>query len=231
MPDKFLNKYRISSVRLAKWDYSSNGSYFITICTAHRQHFFGEIINSEMELSQIGEYANQCWLNIPNHFPYFYLDEFIVMPNHLHGIVLIGKPYKDHDNRFGVETGHVETGHALSLHAATSKQPHLRFRNQGKNTISSMVGSFKSAVTKYCNENKLSFQWQGRFHDHIIRSRDEFHRIKNYIISNPANWKDADFIPNERRRFSVLAGGNIGLNVFIEDCHTRKRQSDARELD
>ena len=197
MPDKFLNKYRISSARLPTWDYGSNGAYFLTICTARRQHYFGVIINSEMQLSKIGEYATECWLNIPAHFPYFYLDAFVVMPNHVHGIILIEKPY------------FVKTRHALSLQhvlspqqpnsaesqqlEAQSQPPHFRFRNQGKNTISATVGSFKSAVTKLCNENKVPFGWQPRFHDHIIRDKHEFYKIRNYIINNPANWKQDRF--------------------------------------
>ena len=94
MPDKFQNRYRISSARLSNWDYSSNAAYFLTICTARRQHYFGAIINSEMQSSKIGEYATEYWINIPNHFPYFYLDAFVVMPNHVHGIVLIEKPFR-----------------------------------------------------------------------------------------------------------------------------------------
>jgi len=98
---------------------------------------------------------------------------------------------------------YVDTRHALSLRQSDSdqspqseskpKQPHFRFRNQGRNTISAMVGSFKSVVTKLCNESRVPFGWQSRFHDHIIRDKDEFYRIKNYIISNPANWKDDRF--------------------------------------
>ena len=196
MPDKFLNRYRVSSARLSKWDYSSNAAYFLTICTARRQHYFGRIINSEMQLSKIGEYATECWMNIPAHFPYFYLDVFVIMPNHVHGIVLIEKPFID--NSKGPDI--VETRHALSLRQpnciesqkleSQSRPPHFRFRNQGKNTISAMVGSFKSAVTKFCNQNKLSFGWQSRFHDHIIRDKTEFYPIRNYIINNPANWKN-----------------------------------------
>jgi REP element-mobilizing transposase RayT len=199
MPDKFQNKYRISSARLSAWDYSSNGAYFITICTAKRQNYFGEIINAETHLSEIGKKVYECWYNIPNHFPHFYLDEFIIMPNHIHGIVLIEKPYIDNGKGFNV----VETRHALSLRKTDtglskpdteeSKQPHPRFRNPGKNTISSMIGSFKSAVTKYCNENRLLFGWQSRFHDHIIKDNDEFHRIRNYIMNNPANWEADKF--------------------------------------
>jgi REP element-mobilizing transposase RayT len=182
---------------------------FLTVCTASRRYYFGEIINSAMQLSKIGEYAKQCWMNIPDHFPYFYLDAFVVMPNHLHGIVLIEKPY--FDNSTGSDS--VETRLALSLRQPNttnikkleSQTPHFRFRNQGKNTISAMVGSFKSAVTKLCNENKLPFGWQSRFHDHIIRDKYEFYRIRNYIINNPANWKQDGFY-SKRRHFYRHSG-------------------------
>jgi REP element-mobilizing transposase RayT len=206
MPDKFKNRYRIPSSRLSTWDYSSNASYFITICTKNREHYFGNIINAKMHLSPIGEWANDCWVKIPTHFSHFHLDEFVVMPNHVHGIVIIEKPYIDNNSLPNitetghtiVETGHVETGHALSLRnpeqsESIPKSKHPRFRNQGKNTISAMVGSFKSAVTKYCNENKLKFGWQTRFHDHIIRDAEEFYRIRNYIIDNYRNWKQDKF--------------------------------------
>ena len=184
MPDKFKNRYRITSTRLSKWDYSSNAAYFITICTANRQHYLGEIINSKMQLSKIGEYANQCWMNIPNHFPHYYLDAFVIMPNHTHGIVMIEKPYIDNSPGFGIAKTNAEQETELR---------HPRFRNQGKNTISAMVGSFKSAVTKYCNENKWPFGWQSRFHDRIIRDAEAFHTIRNYIIDNPCKWKEDKF--------------------------------------
>ena len=88
----------------------------------------------------------------------------------------------------------VETRHALSLQPpADQTKPHFRFRNPGKNTISSMVGSFKSAVSKYCSENNLPFGWQSRFHDHIIRDKHEFYKIRHYIINNPAKWKQDQF--------------------------------------
>jgi REP element-mobilizing transposase RayT len=133
MTDKFKNRYRIPSARLSSWDYSSNGAYFITICTRNREHFFGEIIDAKMNLSEIGVFANTCWINIQNHFPHFYLDEYIVMPNHVHGIVIIEKPYIDNNSLPRI----VETGHALSLQhtitgEAETKPPHPRFRNQEK---------------------------------------------------------------------------------------------------
>ena len=205
MTEKYQNKYRVPSARLQSWDYSSNAAYFITICTAKRTHFFGQIINGKMNLSEQGKLANQYWLEIPDHFSFVFLDEFIVMPNHMHGIIIINKPLNNDGDYISDDSGvsNVETGRALSLQPQQSaksergKQPHHRFRNQGKNTISSMVGSYKSAVTKKCNENNFSFGWQSRFHDHIIRDNDEFNRIRNYIANNPANREQDKFFKND----------------------------------
>ena len=88
---KFKNKYRIPSNRLKNWDYSTNAAYFITICTQNREHYFGEIKNGEMQLNELGENATRFWLDIPIHFPFIELGNFVVMPNHTHGILIINK--------------------------------------------------------------------------------------------------------------------------------------------
>ena len=90
--EKFKNKYRIPSSRLQTWDYGSNGSYFITICTKSREHFFGEIVDGKMQLNEIGKIAEQYWMEISNHFSFIELGNFVVMPNHVHGILIIDKP-------------------------------------------------------------------------------------------------------------------------------------------
>jgi Transposase and inactivated derivatives len=98
MLGKFHDKYRIPSARLQCWDYGSNAAYFITICTANRERYFGEIVadlgteQPTMQLSEIGYIAVHCWQEIPNHFPFVILDEYVVMPNHVHGIIIINKP-------------------------------------------------------------------------------------------------------------------------------------------
>jgi len=85
---KYQNKYRNESSRLSTWDYSADGAYFITICTKDKEHYFGEILNPDkIEFSEIGQYVHKCWLEIPMHFPFVRLDEFIVMPDHVHGIL------------------------------------------------------------------------------------------------------------------------------------------------
>jgi len=206
---KYQNKYRIGSARAQWWDYGWNGAYFITICTKNRKHFFGEIQGEKMILSHVGVIANILWHEIPNHSKFVELGDFVVMPNHIHGILILDKPDDINDN---VGTNNnpdsvVETGHAPFLqtpeqtpeqqsHTHTSNPSTIgqkRSRNIRKNTVSSIIGSYKSAVTKYANRLGYENGWQERFHDHIIRSDTEYQRISNYIIHNPANWKDDNY--------------------------------------
>lgn len=199
--NKFQNKYRIASARAQWWDYGWNGAYFITICTKNRKHFFGEIHNGTMKLSHLGVIADIFWHEIPNHAPFVELGDFVVMPNHIHGILVLDKP-DDGNNT-------VEVRHALPLRRAlplSSKRQQskpsptplpqpgkTRFQNQGRNTVSSILGSYKSAVTKHANRLGFENGWQSLFHDHIIRNNDEYQRISDYIISNPAKWNDDKF--------------------------------------
>lgn len=204
---KFKNKYRIESARAAWWNYGWAGAYFITICTRNRQHYFGEVKNGKMILSRAGVIADILWYEIPNHAHSVGLDSFVVMPNHLHGIIILD--FGDNDDVFGCVDGigsgnninNAETRHSLSLQQnqplPSPQQPHpppnptpaqQRFQNQGKNTISSIIGSYKSAVTKHANRLGIPFGWQTRFHDHIIRTEASYLRISDYIENNPGNW-------------------------------------------
>ncbi len=197
---KFKKQYRIESSRASWWNYAGGGTYFITICTKNKEHFFGKIKNNKMELSQCGVLANVFWHEIKNHTKNVEMGAFVVMPNHIHGILKL-KP-----------TDIVETGHALSLQCRNngpfektplssnekSKVPsiqntHYRLRNIGKNSVSSIIGSYKSAVTKHANRMGIANGWQTRFHDHIIRNDEEYQSINNYIESNVMNWKDDNF--------------------------------------
>lgn len=209
MADKFQNKYRIPSARLQTWDYRWEGAYFITICTKDRIHYFGEVVNNKMSLSNVGILADVFWHEIKNHSKNMTLGEFVVMPNHIHGIIIIN-PDLGHDPD---DDPDIETRHALSLRDPdenhnpdenidliknTNENPHKsigenRFRNPGKNSISSIIGGYKSAVTKHANRLNLDFGWQTRFYDHIIRDERAFNTISNYIINNPAKWGEDKF--------------------------------------
>jgi REP element-mobilizing transposase RayT len=176
----YKNKYRIESARLNKWDYSSNGCYFITICTIGRQYFLGTINGEEMVLSDIGKVAEKYWCEIPDHFPIARLDKWVIMPNHIHGIIGIRK----------ASCG----DKAVPCLYENNKNPISRFQNQGKGTISAIIGSFKSICTKTINksQNKIRFAWQPRFYDHVIRDENELNRIRKYIVKNPLNWNIDD---------------------------------------
>lgn len=224
MSKLFNNQYRIDSARLPNWDYRNTGVYFITICTHNREHFFGKISNGEMELSNLGAIANVLWYEIRNRTNNVRLGEFIVMPNHMHGILILkdigitkGRDIDINDNvntdiNDAVENvDAVETLHATSLHhqrhaenwngdydAQTNpyiiKSKLMSKISPKKNAVSTIIRSYKSAVTKHANRLNLKFKWQTRFYDHIVDNDRSFQNISNYIINNPANWKKDKFI-------------------------------------
>jgi REP element-mobilizing transposase RayT len=159
--------FRKSQFRIPDWDYRKDGAYFITICTKNRIHFFGEINQRKMILSEIGKIAEECWLKIEGHFPNVHLREFVVMPDHMHGIIVIDKSLS-------------------SVKVPLLKEN--RFQQIGKHSISTIVGSFKSAVSKKSREINPVFAWHPRFNDRVIRSSMEFERIENYISKNVENY-------------------------------------------
>ncbi len=197
--DKFKNKYRIASARLQNWDYGWAGAYFITTCTKNREPCFGVIDRGRMDLSNLGVIADVLWYEIKNHAKNIELGEFVVMPNHVHGILILHRDdNNDNINNDITTVAVVETGHALSLRHALSLQQsktigQKRFQNIGENTISSIVGSYKSAVTKHSHRLGFDFAWQSRFYDHIIRDEKSYNKIANYIVNNPAKWANDKF--------------------------------------
>ncbi|GAA3968692.1 transposase [Mucilaginibacter dorajii] len=168
MEEKFNNKFRIPAARLSNWDYGSNGLYYITICTKQRLHYFGDIVASvdenqvSLNKTTIGEIAYTNWIEIPIHHPFIELDEFILMPNHLHGIIFINRPDKiDWQlNKFGA---------------------------QSKNLASAMRG-YKASVKTYATTNEIEFSWQPRYFDRVIRNEKEYQNVREYIFKNPENW-------------------------------------------
>ena len=163
MATKFRDRYRIESTRLKNYDYSQNGAYFITICTNKRVNFLGEIIDSKLSETKQSKICIECWNDLSNHYPNCILDEFIVMPNHVHGIVII-------DN-FKINI-----------------QPN---DNQKNHSVSEIIRAFKPFSSRRINEYQNTYGlsiWQSRFHDHIIRDEESLNKIRQYIINNPSNW-------------------------------------------
>jgi len=173
--EKFQRKYRIESNRNPNWDYSSPAKYFITICTASREHYFGEIVNFKMKLSEIGNIAYYEWLKTPELRPdmNIVLDEFCIMPNHFHAIIGWG--------------GDQCRGRLQSASTTLKTKNTNKFGPQSKN-LGAIIRGFKSSIKKYATINSINFAWQPNYHDHIIRNEEEFKRIKRYIQNNPKNW-------------------------------------------
>lgn len=186
MPD-FKNKYRIETTRLKSWNYAWEGVYFVTICTKDRQPFLGRIENNMPVLTDIGLIAKKEWVRTVELRPdmNITLGEFLVMPDHIHGIVTIGQ------NEFN--TPRRDTIHCVSTgktDANSNKQtPQNQFGPQRKNLASIMRG-YKSAVSVQSRKIRSDFGWQPRFYDHIIRDESELERITNYIKDNPRRWTE-----------------------------------------
>jgi len=169
-------------VRLKGYDYSNDGLYFITICTKNRECFFGKIENNDMIPNDIGNMANQFWMEIPEHFKNIVLHRYIVMPNHIHGIIEISG------------NSVVGTRHVVSLQQNSPATTGTVFGKPVAGSVSVIIQQYKSSVKRWCNKNRYEyFQWQSRFHDHIIRNEQSYRTITEYIINNPANWNEDKF--------------------------------------
>ncbi|MBD2199806.1 transposase [Calothrix anomala FACHB-343] len=172
-------KHHRRSIRLKGYNYTQTGAYFITICTKGRQCLFGNVVQGEMQLNTLGYIAFNCWQTIPDHFPHIALDTFIIMPNHVHGILIII------DNSVG------------GLHCYPFNQ-NIEY-NIGKfgkplpGSISTVIGSYKSVVSKRINiiwQTHSQSIWQRNFYELIGREEKSINNIREYIVNNPRRWAD-----------------------------------------
>jgi len=201
MPYKLQKQYRYK-----EYDYSQDGFYFVTICCKKREMFFGNIKNEKMQLSEIGKITEKFWLETLDHFLFIKLDKFVIMPNHIHGIIEIdNNNYNDNHNndRRNEADGNRRNdcrndrrNEAVPRsydcdRLYTGKYPRMSKISPKAKSLSVIIGSFKSITTKIINSKfyKTGFAWQPRFHDRIIRNNDELNRIRQYIIDNPLKWE------------------------------------------
>jgi REP-associated tyrosine transposase len=169
------------SIRLKGYDYSQNGAYFITLCTQDRKPIFGKILDGEMQLSQFGIITRDEWLRTSEIRKNVEMDEFVVMPNHFHGIIVI-------DNLSGTGT----------LQRAPTVE---RFGKPTSNTIPTIIRGYKAAVTKQINSLNINAGvynmperiWQRNYYEHVIRNEASLNKIREYIMSNPLNWQEDDY--------------------------------------
>jgi REP element-mobilizing transposase RayT len=160
-------------IRLQGYDYSAAGMYFVTLCAKDRAYLFGNIVDGKMYLNNVGKIAVKCWGDIPSHFSHITLDQFIIMPNHVHGIISVT----------GV-SGNVGAKN-FSPNSGTAR------------TIGSIVRGFKIGVTKWMRAHTTIHEvWQRNYWERIIRNEDELTSIREYIQNNPAQWEnDKLYVP------------------------------------
>jgi len=158
------------SIRLAGYDYSQVGAYFVTVCAQGQMCLFGEIRNGEMYLNDVGRIVEQCWNEIPTHFPDVKLDEYVIMPNHVHGILIITD--------------------AVGAKNFSPLQTSLQTPHGTSKTIGSIIHGFKIGVTKWFRQyTEIVTVWQRNYYEHIIRNEESLHRIREYIVNNPLQWE------------------------------------------
>ena len=175
---KFINEFRVESARLKDWDYSIPWWYFVTINTKGHICWFGKVTKNKMVLSDLGKAAECFWKEIPKHYSFVELDEHIVMPNHMHGILI---------------TSQKGTRRDVACNVSTNRFSKI---SPKQGSLSVIIGSFKSAVAKQIHETGCrKFSWQARFYDRIIRSEEELYHIRKYIEQNPLKWEIEKNIP------------------------------------
>jgi putative transposase len=187
--------------RLAHFAYGSSNAYFVTICVRNRECAFGSIAHDEGSLSRRGSIAREGWLDIPNHHPHVELDMFIIMPNHVHGILLF-------------------VGDVASVGAAPASRPSLA-TGPRSGSLGAVMGSFKAAVTRTINRVRPGTGtglWQPNYYEHIIRNDWARDRIRDYIDSNPERWgKDAE---------NPASDGTDALDSFIRSLNDSPLRGD-----
>ncbi|GAC1374440.1 MAG: transposase [Aquirhabdus sp.] len=165
------DRHHRRSIRLKHYDYSQAGLYFITLCTHQRLSLFGDVVAGEMQLNEMGRVVQDVWQDLPNHYTHVELDCFVVMPNHVHGIV-----------RFN--------GDVRSIHQSPTLQAQISRRNMG---LPKLVGRLKMVSAKRINqlrENQGVPVWQRNYHEHIIRHENAHIKIADYIHTNPLRWQE-----------------------------------------
>jgi len=179
------------SIRLPNYDYSAPGAYFITLVTYQRDCLFGNIVHGEMQLSAMGQIAEGHWRLIPEHFPHAELGAYVVMPNHVHGIIVI------HENGMATKSspsvGASQWDAPTTVAVGTGDRP---INGPKRGSIGAIIGSYKMSVTRRIQrEWNTTGIWQRNYYEHIIRNDKEHNRIHRYIEANVLNWARDDEQP------------------------------------
>lgn len=165
------DKHHRRSIRLKEYDYRQFGAYFVTVCTQNRACLFGAVAAGEMQLNNAGEISKATWNELPARFPSVGLDAFVVMPNHIHGVIIVGAQFIAPSDGFG--TAAIDQG--VMNHAPT---------------LGEMMRAYKAVSTRSIRQaGTPDFAWQRNYYEHVIRDEESLNRIRQYIHDNPARWE------------------------------------------
>jgi len=186
------------TTRLKNYDYSQPGAYFITLCTEHRRCCFGAINDGDLQLNTIGKMITSVWQSLATQIVYIKLDEFVVMPNHFHGIVFINRERAIHElplqNPPPTSVGAIQESPTVAR---------LRRDTRRQMLLPKIVGRFKMQTAKQFNlssSNDGTAQWQRNYHEHIIRNDADLTRLREYITHNPLRWSLDRENPDNRQQ-------------------------------
>lgn len=172
--DKYLGKYRVKTERV-KWHDYNNGTYFVTICTHNREHYFGEIVGGELIMTDIGQYTNGVFCSLSKYYPYAQIHSYVIMPDHLHAILTIDGKLTNRVSKDTVDNKGGITG---------EENPMI------KQCLGTIIRGLKARVTHYANANNIPFAWQPLFYEHIIHDDKALSQIEDYIKSNVSRWEE-----------------------------------------
>ena len=184
-------KHHRRSIRLKEYDYAQPGGYFITIVTYQRECLFGEIVNGEMRLNKFGMVARQQWEKLPKRFPNIELGAFVIMPNHVHGIIQIIEVSR---------RGTAESTNDFDIESSRRAPTHEQFQKPVAGSIPTIIRSYKSAVAYRINLMRNTNGvpvWQRNYYEHVVRNIEDWNRIHKYIEANPFMWADDDENPSK----------------------------------
>lgn len=184
------------SIRLKGYDYTRQGAYFVTLVTQGRECLFGEIVNGEMRLNELGALVAECWNGLPQYFRNAELDEFVMMPNHLHGIVVLKwDAYGDGRGRGEALTdAPANREAAVNVNASPLRAPIASERPRGTKprSLNAIVQNFKSVTSRKINQHRDTqgtVIWQRDYFERVIRNENELNQIREYILNNPTAWE------------------------------------------
>ncbi|MCX6634266.1 MAG: transposase [Acidobacteria bacterium] len=175
------------SIRLKGYDYTQPGAYFVTICTYQRECLLGRIESGQVVLSDTGETARSVWDGLPSRFPSVGLDEYVIMPNHVHGIILVGAQFIAPDPKGGLTDHLPPLGEVVRAYKATVTRLIRR-----KDDDTTNPGAMGKGVM---NHAPTGFGWQRGFYEHVIRNEAELMAIREYVLGNPARWNEDENNP------------------------------------